>query len=201
MRIKTILLFLCLTSLLFGCVQNHPGEEKNTLFSNFISITDNENSGINEILEYYGGRCEYAVGRKFSTNGTKINYFVINLSNSTVVDTYANVAEMPASNIAYLFYRNLKEEKNAYDQIQVRLQIKKGEVVEFVFSGTQLEQVDDRIPTIREIVGLIKRHEFESIASYLNDQSVYDFDKLELVKKMEEAESQFGKVKFHAFWI
>ena len=41
--------------LISGCAEKKKGEQKTTLLSNFVSITDNEDKGVKEVLRFYGG--------------------------------------------------------------------------------------------------------------------------------------------------
>jgi len=195
MRLKFALLLIGIAPFFFSCAEKRIGEEKTSVMSNFLSLTENEDNGVKEILDYYGGRCEYSVGTKVSTSNGKVKYFILDISSSPVIEGYADVSEMPASNVAYLFYRNLKEEKDNYDEIHVKLQIKEDIVVEFVFPKSELEIVDSRIPSMLKIVDLIKTKDFEAITPYLNDTSEYSYDKNELVQSIRAADDQFGAVK------
>ena len=48
------LLILIYIFALTACVETKEGEIKPNLISNFVSITDNEDKGVKEVLEYYG---------------------------------------------------------------------------------------------------------------------------------------------------
>lgn len=105
-----------------SCGNRHEGEQKPTLLSNALSITDNEDKGVKEILDFYGGYCKYAIGASASTETGKKKYFELELSKSDAIEERAKVAQMPASNIAYLFYKNLNQEERAnYDEIHTVL--------------------------------------------------------------------------------
>lgn len=111
--------FIILGLFLISCGKQHKGVKHPTLLSNLVSITDNEDKGIKEILRIYEGYCKYAIGYSASTIKGKKKYFELEISKSDIIEKYARIAEMPASNIAYLFYRNLKNENNNYDEIHV----------------------------------------------------------------------------------
>jgi len=109
--------FLFLTS----CAEKHEGELKPGLFSNFVSITDNEDNGVKKILDFYGGYCKYAIGASASTDDGKKKYFELELSKSHGLEKQRATPELIASNVAYIFLSNLKEERKNYDEIHAVL--------------------------------------------------------------------------------
>ena len=54
MKLKQTILLVGLIALMTNCAEKKDGEQKNTLLSNFVSITDNEDKGVKEILDFYG---------------------------------------------------------------------------------------------------------------------------------------------------
>jgi len=195
MKIKTGILLIGLIAIITSCAQKKDGEKKATLLSNFLSITDNEDKGIKEVLEFYGGQCKYTIGASASTEDGKSKYFELEMSQSQAIDSYSKIAQMPASNVAYLFYRNLNEEKNKYNEIHTVLKFADGNEMTFKYSTEQLEIVESRMPTVEKIVDLIKEKKFEKIKSFLNDTSVAKYDKNELVTNIEKIDPNFGNVK------
>jgi hypothetical protein len=183
--------FLC------SCGSRHHGEKKPTLLSNMLNITDNEDKGVKTILGYYGGYCEYAVGRSASSDKGGIKYFKLELSNSVVIESNAGVAEMPASNIAYLFYHNLKEEKNNYDEIHTVLVFKDGSKREFAYPKDKLEMVDIKMSVVEKVVALLRDKNFNAIEQMIiADSSLIQYnDRKKLVTRVAEFESQFGRAK------
>lgn len=190
------LLIFTITILLgSSCVRKHEGEQKTSLLSNFISISDNEDKGVKEILSFYGGYCEYSLGASASasTETEKKKYFELKLTKSELIEELANKVEMVASNSAYLFYKNLTEEREKYDEIHVLIGFKDGDEMLFKYSTDDLEKIDKRIELVEKIVGLIKDKEFEAIRPYLNTE-LFDYSKDELISGINRVDSQFGKV-------
>lgn len=189
---------------MFSCVEQRDGEQKNSLLSNFLSITDNEDKGVKEILEYYGGKCIYSTGASASSKKGMLSYFKLEISQSEIIELHADVASMPASNVAYLFYKNLKEEKNNYNEIRVVLKFNGGEKLQFKYPMEHLKLVADRMPTVENVVDLIKKKEFKKINTFLNDSSVIQYNKTELTTNLEKFNSRYGEVKEfipYGFWI
>ncbi len=51
-----------------------------------VSISNNEDKGIKEVLDFYGGYCKYSIGASASTeDGTK-KYFELELSKSDIIE-------------------------------------------------------------------------------------------------------------------
>lgn len=197
---KNMTLLILSVLLILSSCSNHEKKAGTTLLGNLIEITENEQKGIDEILEYYGGYCAYSVGFDSSTESGTTNYFEFEISESRAVEKYKSMAEMPASNVAYLFYKNLGEEKSNYEHVNVILKYNNGGESKFVFSKNDLELVDKRMPTVIEIIELIKRGEFEEIKSMLAIEDEYAEAINSLVSNMENQDTLFGNViEFHPY--
>ncbi|NRB60724.1 MAG: hypothetical protein HRU50_12390 [Winogradskyella sp.] len=196
---KQILSGLILTILLTSCVNKREGEEKTGLLSNFISLTDNEDAGVNEILDFYGGRCEYSVGASASTSeGTK-RYFELEMSQSEAIENRLDKPKLPSSNIAFIFFKNLKEEKKNYDAIHVILISKDKSKQVFKYPISTLEQVEQRMNLNNKTVNLLKEKKFEKLNSMLNNELI-PFNKEEFITRLIQVEPQFGNIKEYRFF-
>lgn len=177
-----------------SCGTKHEGEKKTGLLSNFLSITDNENKGVKEVLRYYGGVCEYSKGVSKTTDDTDGKFFGLELRESKVLEQQASISEMPASNIAYRFYKNLVDEKNKYDYIKVLIKFKDGTKQVFKYSCSDLEQLKSKVTIANSIVALIKQKNFDSVVSVLDNKTVYTYDKNELSANLPKLESELGDI-------
>ncbi|WP_405292312.1 hypothetical protein [Algibacter sp. Ld11] len=186
-----ILLFSIL--ILTSCGNKREGEEKTGLLSHLFSLSDNEANGIDEILEFYGGSCEYLFGVSASTNeGTK-KYFEIKISQSDAIDELLDKVHLPSSNIAYRFYKNLKEEKKNYDIIKVILISSNNKKEEFDFPITFLEKAEKRIKVAERTISLIKEKQFEELKKMFNDE-ISLLEKDEFILRLKEIEPQLGNI-------
>ena len=190
-RILSLIIF---TFLITSCGNKREGEQKTGLFSNFVSITDNEDAGVKEILAFYGGQCKYAVGASASTKDGNKKYFELEVGQSETIEQLADKIEMPASNIAYLFYRNLKEETKNYDEIHSVIIFADGTKKTFKYSTKQLEIVHNRMKTVNKVIELISSNDFQTLKSMLNNEFV-KFDKDEIITNLENMNPKLGKVK------
>lgn len=195
---KILKLLICLL-ILTSCAKKREGEQKTGLLSNFISISENEDKGIKEILSFYSGYCEYSVGISTSSKTGNKKYFELKMSKSDVIENQSNKIHLPSSNIAYLFFKNLKEEKKNYDEIHVVIILKDNSKQEFKFSISLLEKVQNRMTLANKTVNFLKEKKFDSIKSMLNNKLI-TFDKEEIIPRLKEIEPQLGEIKEFRFF-
>jgi hypothetical protein len=192
---KTFGLIIVIALTLTSCADKHEGEQKTGLLSNLVSITDNEDKGVKEILDYYGGQCKYAIGASASTDTGSKKYFELEMSKSDPFEKYAQIVEMPASNVAYLFYKNLKDEKTKYDEIHTVVVFNDGTKKTFVFDPSQLELVVKAMPSVLKVVDILKSKNYQSLSPILNDSTLMQYDKKGLIANIEKMDPQFGNIK------
>jgi hypothetical protein len=191
MRIKPLVLF---SLLIFGCAEKREGEIKNTLFSRFVEITDNEDKGIKEVLALYGGYCEYSFGQSFSTDDGRSKYFELKVSESQLIEDYKANPQFIASNVAYLFYKNLEDEIENYKAIHVIIKFEDESSVEFEIQSKELEIVHSKMPLVLNSVELIKQKEFNTLASKISPE-VYSINQESFANRLTEVDPQFGEVQ------
>ena len=193
---KNITLIFLTALTIISCDNKRDGEEKPTLLSNALSITDNEDKGVKEILEYYGGNCKYAIGASVSTDEGSKKYFELEMSKSDAIEKYAQIIEMPASNIAYLFYRNLKDEKSNYNEIQTVIIFNDATKKTFTYSVDKLELVKNKMLLVNKLVDLLKIKNFEAIKPMLDEKSSpLKYDKNDLIYNISKIDSMYGQIK------
>jgi len=181
--------------LLVSCGHKHKGERATSLLSNFLSITDNEDKGIKEIVGFYGGYCEYSTGVDLSTDKGKIKFFELKLTKSDVANKFSNIPEFTASNIAYLFYKNLKGENKNYDEIHSVLLLNKKERYESKYSRAQLEIITKKMDLFNKICMLIKNKNYTALESYLGVESWGYSNKSQFINNLQNVDYTFGNIK------
>lgn len=164
------------------------------LFSNFLSLTNNEDNGVKKILGFYGGYCKYAIGASASTDDGKKKYFELELSKSHGLEKQRATPELIASNVAYIFFSNLKEERKNYDEIHVVLIFADGKKETFDFPIQQLQLVDNRMAVVNKIVAIIKGKNFEALRPMLVESNLFPYDKNQLIANLKVVDPQFGNV-------
>lgn len=187
MKLSSIALLA--TMLFYGACM--PNLERRTL-------TANEDKGIKESIAFYGGQCEYGIKKTVSTkekeNGTT---FWINFSKSAVIDSLEEMAELPGSNIAYLFYKNLnQEERSRFINIKSELVFSDKTSSEFIYTVDKLEKVKSKVPLAEKIVELIKAKKFDDLRAYVNaDTALVDYKIDTLIANLRKIELKAGKIE------
>ncbi|MEL6562557.1 MAG: hypothetical protein AAFQ94_30585 [Bacteroidota bacterium] len=196
-----ILISLMLIALTISGCSRKEGEQKSGLLSYLINISDNEDKGVKDVLGFYGGKCEYSIGKSVS-NGKSKKFFELRLFESEAIEQFSNNPKFAASNIAYRFYRNLNEqERGNYTHIRPVIAFADGSETEFEFSTWELEVVDKRIPFLNKVVNIIREKKFDDLLPLLNDSSIVQYDKYELIENLKKGDPQFGNVTEEGFRI
>jgi hypothetical protein len=164
-------------------------------------LTENENKGIGQILEFFGGQCEYSVGVSTSTAAETQKYFELKLSKSNALTKYKNNKEIVTSKLAYLFFENLNEEEKAnYTHIRGTLLYENEEEFSKDYSVKELETVRNKLSIADEVILLIKNKNFMQLKEILNDQGAFRYDKSELIENVEKLEPEFGNIAEYRFF-
>lgn len=190
---------ILITMLVLGTIScsRREGEQKTGLLSYLVSITDNEDKGIKEILDFYGGECKYTVGMVESTNDKEDKkYFEIELRKSIALSKYADKPEFTTSNIAFRFFKNLdEEERQNYTHIRGTLVLDNGERIEHDYSREDLTLVEEKMKTVLNVIDLIKEKKFEDVMPFLNSEDVFTYDKRQLIDGLQRVDPQFGYIQ------
>jgi hypothetical protein len=189
---KITLLLIGLT-LITSCSPKHVGEKKKGLISNFINITDNEDKGIKEILAFYGGYCEYSIGSTIGSEGTE-KYFELKMTESGLLEKLAAINEMPSSNIAYLFYKNLTQEKVKYSYIKVVIELKNKGISSRSFQISDLKILEQKIDVIYQVSDLISKSNFEKLFALIDKSAIPDLTLDKVTTLCKQVENQCGTI-------
>lgn len=112
------------------------------LFSCDGVLTENEDKGIKDILDFFGGYCKYSIGVSASTSDEEKKYFELELSQSDALTKFKNNKEIVTSKLCYVFFDNLNsEEKENYTHIRGTLLYDNGETFSRDYSIKELETV------------------------------------------------------------
>ena len=194
LRIFIFTLFVPL--FLSACAQKRPGEKKPTLASNLVNVTENEYAGIQDILAFYAGECKYGISVTLSTNNGTSKSFWLELRSSPVVDSLTITPDLIGSNIAFLFFRKLKEERDKYAEIQVKFKHRDGEELSFVYPTPTLQKVIERRKVVELIYRNLKNRDFNSLATHIHVNPVFaTIPNQELITSISNAEKNFGEIR------
>jgi hypothetical protein len=162
---------------------------------NIVSITPNEDKGVKDILNFYGGYCKYSLGVSASTDEGAKKFFELQLSKSEVVEKYADMPDVSAANIAYLFYNDLKQERKNYDEIHCVLLFNKRDKYEGIFSMDTLALISSKMKIADQVVGLIKNKKFDDLKPLFSSNSYTDSAKNAVIANIKKLDPTFGNIK------
>lgn len=167
-----------------------------------IMLSDTESKGVDDILDFYGGYCEYSIGKYKINDEAIVNFYELKLSQSQILEKFKKDSNFASSNIAYRFYRNLSnDEKSKYSEIRTKLLFENGREKEYIFQSDDLRRVENKITTLDKIVDLIKYKNFREISPFLNDSTVIQYDKQELISNLEKVDSTYGNITDEGFQL
>lgn len=180
---------------LISCAKKHKGEQSTSLLSNVLSITDNEDKGIKEVIGFYGGSCEYSIGESFSTDSGKKKFFELKLTKSEVADKFASVPEFTASNMAYMFYKDLKNDRKKYAEIHSVLILNKKDKYEYKYSTGKLDTISAKLKVFNKVFESIKGKNYDQLKAILSNDSYKDSDKNQIVLNLKKIDTAYGNIK------
>ncbi len=180
--------------ILTSCVQKRDGETQNTLTSKVVGVSDNEYNGVADAVNFYGGVCNRHKG--FETkDGEKKNYFELEMKDSELLESYSQVIEMPTSNIAYLFYKNLgKEEKEKYSFIRVTIDFKNGEKHQTDYDLVDLERLSKNVERIKYTTDLMIKKDYSTLFTHFDKEVAPDLTIEQLSSLCTKVDSQYGQI-------
>lgn len=161
-------------------------------------VTDTEVEAVQKVIDFYGGECLRHKG--FETrNGKTETYFLLEMSQSELIESYSNVLEIPASNIAYLFYSNLKGEQNNYTHVKVKINPSSGKPYEHSFSATDLKEVEKLVQVIQNVSDKIRSKNYEGLLSEFDEEIASSLTMDQLQQFCSEADTTYGDVNATQF--
>jgi hypothetical protein len=158
------------------------------------TISENEKKGVKEVASIYGGKVKYVMGDSAADTANEKRFFEVELSKSKFVEQYANTPELPASGIAYAFYKKLGNDKTKYTHIKSELILNNGKKMDFEYTVNELEIVNAKIKIADKIIALIKQGNFDAIKPMLDDSSYAKYNKDEFIANLKETDAQYAKV-------
>lgn len=173
MRITQISLLFMLS--LSSC--NFSDSEEELMDVMHQSVTDSEFNAVDSVLSFTGGICKREKG--FERLGQERRDYFRLIVESKGFESYNGYLEMPASNVAYLFYSNLSEDdKKKYEDVKVILEMPAGVSDEYTYTTSELDEMND-IETIFN-----KFH--ENVINAMYSENIVLFSKDAIFEKTEE---------------
>jgi hypothetical protein len=168
---------------------------------NNVVVTKQEEKAVGVVLDFYGGICNRKKGFH-SKNGSKETYFELEMSQSEIIEQFSTLPALPASNIAYLFYSNLKNEQSNFTEIHVSIKLAKGETHKFIYKSKDLKEIENFKPIMEEVSNKIKSQDYDGLLLNFVKEVAKDFASDQIEKYCYPYDSAYGKVDktvFHGF--
>ena len=168
----------------------------NFISCNNIGVTAKEENAVEQVLNFYNGVCLRSKGVKLE-NGSNISYFELEISKSELLNVRSKDLKTHSANIAYLFYSNLEEEKENYQEIKVRIVLDNGTSEEFLYTNIELLEIEKLQHFVNQITEDITKKDFEKL--------ILSFDKSITVEANSikslflTVENKFGKINEFEF--
>jgi hypothetical protein len=181
-RINQVLLIIIAGLIITSCTSILPNKETQ--------------KGIDRVAAFFGGTCTIGKDIHYSTEDGKKVTAQIEISNSEVVEHFANRPGLCASNAAYLFYDSLMDEKKNINSIQVTLHYKDGSSTTNEYKKAQLDTVVNNMSTVNMAIQLLKVHNYEGVYDMLTkDTSTLKINKEPFISSIKAGDSAFGDIK------
>lgn len=158
-------------------------------------FNDNEKKGIKDLLNYFDGYCEHGIGKRTSTSDGETYYYSLEFSESQSLEDAKNLNVNITSLFAYIFFRNLKEEREKYNEIIIGVKYRDGSVSDEIFPFSELEIVEEKMKDVENIVEIIKNKEFNVIRPMLKDTTTIPYSVDNLINGIENVDTDLGLVK------
>lgn len=158
-----------------------------------VSVTEAEIQAVQSVLDFYGGVCHRHKGFN-SENGVTDTFFELEMSDSELLESYSNILEFPASNIAYLFYSNLNEEQDKYTQVKVKINLANGESYEYSYQADDLKEMEKLTPVLQTVSDKIKSEDYNGLLSHFDKDIASNLNSNQLKAYCSPYDSTYGKV-------
>jgi hypothetical protein len=156
-----------------------------------IVLTENHESGINEVVQHYGGSCTQTFG--FQKEGLyKGRYFEVEIKDSETLESYIEVPEIPSSTMAYLFYNKLGPDQANLEFIRASISFNDNKKSTSEYSVYDLKLVEQKLAVIDQLNERIGNSDYTNVKSMLSAE-LYDFPKDEFVANMDTVGLLCGK--------
>lgn len=174
---------------------------------NNIVFSENEMKGLTEIRQFLGGNLTCGKRWGNSTDEGKTSVFTVTLKDSNGAEAIANTkmksrpVQMIASNMAYMLYKNMAEERSKYTAIRATINFANGKTNTLQYSITELEVAATKIKVVNKIVDLLKAKNYEGLNAYFVDKSPYSKLTIkERVAFIKSVESRFPSTEDFELW-
>ena len=179
--------------LFISCTEEKPKTETQVPSKKVLTKQDNEKISAQAIVDFYGGEIEVSPG-VFMNEGKNEKYIQIELRKSELIESYIDMLDIPASNIAYLFYAGLQSKAIEYDFIKVLIATKNGTQKMFNFYIKDINDVPEYVETLNKISDLLRDKNASSLHSLFNPEIGKELSEATLNQYITSQDSIYGKI-------
>jgi len=165
---------------------------------NKVGVTETEVQAVQSVLDFYGGECNRHKGFSTTNNETE-TYFELEMSQSQLIESYAKILKLPASNIAYLFYSNLKDEQDNYTHVNVKINLSNGKSHEYSYKAQDLKEIENLIPFLQTASEKIKSQDYKGLLSQFDKDISSNLSATQLKTYCTSYDSAYGKIEMIQF--
>ena len=186
--IKQLSYLIFFSLLLVSCKDESTND--NSLPTN---LSKNENAGLQEVIKNYGGSVHFEKGAIPATDDTpQIRFFEIKIEDSKKINADKSLARLHASNMASLFYQQLKTETAQYDQIHTIIVLDDNKKTTTRFPTEDLAIVKKKTQFLDKILNLIQEKKYDELRTYINNKELPPIEVDALIQKLDDFDTQFG---------
>ena len=169
-----------------------------TSCENIIGVTETEVDAVQQVLNFYDGKCHRKKGFTAGTNGNAKS-FVLEMQESDLLEQNYELRNYHSANIAYIFYSNLKNEKENYDFIETKIIYNNGKEFKAKYSRKTLVEIVKLMPIINEISKLLMNSEYEKLNNYADKSVSFEINKNNTFELLDNKYGKITLVQFQGF--
>lgn len=160
------------------------------LFMANLSCSSNNKDGINEIESFYGGSCSVEYGQMYQ-NKKSNNFINITMIDSEYLEYFKSDLSLPASNIAILFLKHLKN-KNKYSEIRIEIKLK-DDFFEKRFYSNELIKIISKKNIYDDLFEMITNQKYDDLYEHLDSRIKEKLKKEDFIESVIKIDNKYGK--------
>lgn len=179
--------------LFISCTEEKPKTDSPSPTKKILTKLDNEKTSAQAIVDFYGGEIEVSPG-VFMNEGKNEKYVQIELRKSELIESYIDMIDIPASNIAYLFYAGLQSKAIEYDFIKVLIATENGTQKMFNFYIKNITDVPEYIEILNKTSNLLRDKNAAGLHSLFNPEIGKELSEATLKQYINSQDSIYGAI-------
>lgn len=199
---KTLISFILLLFFI-SCENEKPEKKLSSPTEKILTKHINEKNAAQVVVDFYGGEIEVSPG-VLMNEGKKEKFIQIELKRSELAESYSAMINIPASNIAYLFYNGLQSKAIDYDYIKVLISLNDGSQNMFQFYISEINDLEYFVEILNKVSQLLKSKNTSVLRSLFAPEVTEELNESTLNKYINHQDSIYGTInetQFQGFSI